>query len=145
MSGRTPFDEIERLFDRMGQQFEDASQQWEGLTPQRMSSRTASIDVADRGDEFFVTAELPGFEPDDVDLRVVDQTLYLDAERSEHVDVEEETFVHHERSHESVSRSVRLPEPVDVDDVTATVDNGVLSVTIPKAVPDSSGQSIDIE
>lgn len=145
MPGRTPFDEIERLFDRMGQQFEDASQQWEGLAPQRMASSTASIDVVDRDDEFLVTADLPGFEPDDVDLRVVDQTLYLDAERSEHVDVEEESFVRHERSHESISRNVRLPEPVDVDDVTATIEHGVLSVTIPKAIPDSSGESIDIE
>ena len=145
MSRRTPFDEIEHLFERMGEQFEDASRQWEGLTPQTMVGSGASIDVVDRGDEFAVTAELPGFEPEDVDLRVVDQSLSLDAERRDEMTVEEGEFVHHERSRGTVSRRVRLPEPVDPDDVTATMDRGVLSVTIPKASPDSSGHSIDIE
>lgn len=145
MDRRTPFDEIERLFERMGKQFEDVSGQWEGASPRAMLGAPASIDVADRGDEFAVTAELPGFSADDVDLRVADQTLYLDAERSEESAVEEENFVHQERSRESVARHVRLPEPVDTDGVTATLEDGVLSVTIPKAVPDSSGQRIDIE
>lgn len=145
MSRRTPFDDIERLFERMGEQFEDASRQWEGLSPQTIQGTSASIDVVDRGDEFHVTAELPGFEPDDVDLRIVDQTLSLDAERTEESFVEDAEFVHNERSRESVSRRVRLPEPVDADGVTATIDQGVLSVTIPKAVPDSTGHSIDIE
>lgn len=145
MSRRTPFDEIDRLFERMGEQFEDASQQWEGLSPQTISGSTASIDVVDQGDEFHVTAELPGFEPADVDLRVVDQTLHLDANRSDEMSVEEGNFVHQERSQESISRQVRLPEPVDPDDVTATMEQGVLSVTIPKSVPDSSGHAIDIE
>lgn len=145
MSRRTPFDEIERLFERMGEQFGDAPQQWEGLTPQAMTGSAASVDVVDRGDEFSVTAELPGFDAGDVDLRVVGQALHLDAERDEETSLEDENVVHHERSRESVSRRVRLPEPVDTDGVTATLERGVLSVTIPKAVPDSSGQSIDIE
>ena len=144
MSRRTPFDEIDRLFERMGEQFEDASKQWEGLSPQTMTGSQASIDVVDEGDEFAVAAELPGFGPDEVDLRVVDQTLYLDADRDEETSIEEGEFVHHERSHQSVSRRVRLPEPVDADDVTATLEQGLLTVTIPKAVPDSSGHSIDI-
>ena len=145
MSRRTPFDEIERLFDRMGQQFEDASRQWEGWNPQTVGETAPSIDVVDRGSEFAVTADLPGFEPDDVDLRVVDQTLSIDANRSEQTSVEEGNYVHHERSQESVSRRVRLPEPVEVDDVTATMENGVLSLTIPKAAPSREGSSIDIE
>lgn len=145
MSRRTPFDEIERLIDQMGQQFEDASQQWSGLNPQQMTGTASSIDVVDRGDAFHVTAELPGFDPDDVDLRIADRTLHLDATRSDEMTAEDATFVHQERTRESVSRRVRLPEPVDADDVTATIEQGVLSVTIPKAVPDSSSHSIDIE
>lgn len=146
MSRRTPFDEIERLFDRMGQQFEDASQQWEGLSPQTMmGSGSASIDVVDREEAFEVTVDLPGFEPQDVDLRVVDQTLSIDAERSSEHSVDEGEFVHHERSRESVSRRVRLPAPVEVDDVRATMENGVLSLTLPKTRPDDSGHAIDIE
>ncbi|SFR91617.1 HSP20 family protein [Halomicrobium zhouii] len=144
MSRRTPFDDIERLIDRMGEQFEDASRQWGGLNPQQLSG-ASSIDVVDRGDAFDVRADLPGFEPDDVDFRVVDQTLHLDAARSDEVSTEDGEFVHQERTSKSISRRVRLPEPVDADDVTATLEQGVLSVTIPKAAPDSTGHSIDIE
>ena len=145
MSRRTPFDEIEQLFERMGRQFEDASQQWEAWNPQEVGTSTASVDVVDDGDEFRVTVDLPGFEPDDVDLRLVDRTLYLDATRSEETSVDEENFVHQERTHESITRSVQLPEPVDVDDVTATMENGVLSLTVPKVDPTSNGHPIDIE
>jgi len=144
MSRRTPFDDIERLIDRMGEQFEDASRQWGGLSAQQLSG-PSSIDVLDRGDAFHVRADLPGFGPADVDLRVADQTLHLDATRNEETSMADAEFVHQERTSESVSRRVRLPEPVDADDVTATLDQGVLSVTIPKVAPDSSGHSIDIE
>jgi len=115
-----------------------------GLNPQRIAG-AVSIDVVDRGDAFDVTAELPGFEPDDVDFRVVDQALHLDATRSNEISTEDGEFVHQERTSESVSRRIRLPEPVDADDVTATLEQGVLSATIPKVVPDSTGHSIDIE
>jgi len=145
MSRRTPFDEIERLFERMGRQFEDASRQWETWAPQSMGTQSAAVDVVDREDEFEVTVDLPGFEPDDVDLNVVDQTLTIDAERDEEHSAEDEDYVHHERSRRSLSRRVRLPEPVDVDDVRAAMENGVLSLTLPKAHPESSGQAIDIE
>lgn len=145
MSRRMPFEEIERLFERMGAQFEDASQQLEGLSPEAMTESTVAVDVVDRGDEFAITAELPGFEPDDVDLHIVDQTLSLEADRSEEMAVEETEFVHHERSRQSVSRRLRLPEPVDPDDVTATMEQGLLTVTIPKAIPESGGHDIDIE
>lgn len=145
MSRRTPFDEIEQLFERMGQQVEEASRQMEGWTPQSMAGQAASADVADHDEEFEVTVDLPGFEPEDVDLRVVDQTLYLDAERSEETDVEEEDFVRHERTRAAISRRIRLPAPVEVDDVRATMENGVLSLTLPKSTPTSDGESIDIE
>lgn len=145
MSRRTPFDEIERMFEQMEQQFQEASQQFEGWSPQKMGGQSASIDVVDNDENFQVTADLPGFEPEDVDLRVVDQTLHIDAERSDEMEVNQEQYVHHERSQESISRRVRLPEPVEVDDVTATMENGVLSLTIPKAIPSSSGHDIDIE
>lgn len=145
MSRRTPFDEIEQLFDRMGHQFEEASRQWEGWTPQSMGGETAAVDLADRDEEFLVTIDLPGFDASEVDLRVVDQTLYVDAERDEETAVDEENYVHRERSRRSISRRVRLPEPVDVDDVHATMENGVLSLTLPKETPTSSGHDIDIE
>ncbi|MGA9402410.1 Hsp20/alpha crystallin family protein, partial [Haladaptatus sp.] len=68
MAGRkNPFDELEELFERMGRQFESMGDQFGGggmgWQPGGMS-----LDMADRGDEFVVTADLPGFEKDDIDI-----------------------------------------------------------------------------
>lgn len=155
-----PFDEMERTFERLSRQFEDAARSWEDewLGPDRggLADRTGDwgamgIDVADRDDEFVVTADVPGFETEDIDLELRGDALYIHAEESgesEETDETEEsegTYLRSERHHRRLSDSVRLPEPVDEDAVTATCRNGVLTVRLPKAEPSKSARKIDIE
>jgi len=144
MSQRNPFEELEEFFDRMSRQFEESSGRWDWSqwSPQQ---RSASIDLVDRDDEFEVTMDLPGFEKDEIDVRITDQTLHVDAEREEAVDEEQSNYIHHERSRESVSRRVHFPDAVDAVAVDATLSNGVLTVTVGKSEPIESGQEIEIE
>lgn len=136
MNTRTnPFEELERLFDRMGEQFDEASRGWESDGPLGRMLSTAgpmAIDLVDRDDEFVATVDLPGFEHDDVDVRVTDHTLRIDAEREASLDDEEARYIRRERHHESTRRSVRLPEEVDAGNVTARMNGGVLTITLPK-------------
>lgn len=145
MDRRTPIDELERLFERVERQLDEAAPQIEGLPGGGSTAGGAPLDVMDRGEEFAVTVELPGYDPEDVDVRIADRTLFVDAHRDEEMGMEEADFVRRERSHRSVSRSVRLPEPPNVDEVTANMEGGVLRITVPKAAPDAVGESIDIE
>ena len=131
----------------MGRQFDEASRFWESDGPfGRLSGEMESmaIDLVDHDDEFIVTVDLPGFQRDDVELRVTDHTLRIEAEREESVEEEEGQYLRHERRHESTKRSVRLPEEVDKEGVQARMKNGVLTITLPKTEVEES-RAIEIE
>jgi len=136
MSTRSnPFEELERLLEAMSRQFDDASRVWEAEGPLgrwASGAESMAIDLVDRDGEFVVTVDLPGFERDDVDIRVTDHTLRIEAEHEAVHDEEGERFIRHERRHESTDRSVRLPGEVDKQGVAARMRNGVLTITLPK-------------
>lgn len=136
-SSHNPFEEIERLFERMSRQFEAAADRWESSSePLKFWStemEPMAIDLVDRDDEFVATVDLPGFERDEVTVKVVDQTLHVEAEHTEEIDESDEHYVHRERRRESASRSIHLPTIVDEEAVEARMKNGVLTVTLPKA------------
>ncbi|WP_338739500.1 Hsp20/alpha crystallin family protein [Haloplanus salilacus] len=148
MDRRTPFDELDRLFEQMQENFENAAELWDPDAVETGVPTTAGlrIDLEDRGDELVLTGDLPGFETADIDVRVDDRTLHVSAERDEETDMESQDgeFVRRERRHSSVSRSVSLPTAVDTAEITATHDNGILTVRMPKADPDSEGTRIDV-
>jgi HSP20 family protein len=150
MSARSnPFEELERFFDRMSRQFEDATRSWEAENPlSRWSggaeSEAMSVDLVDRDGEFVATVDLPGFDREDVEVSVTDHRLRIAAERETVHDEDEERFLRHERQHAATHRSIRLPEAVDTEGVTAKMRNGVLTVTLPK-MEATNARTIDIE
>jgi HSP20 family protein len=148
MSPRSnPFEELEQLFERMSRQFEDATRMWEtGSSSGRRGGEmeSPSIDLAEDDGQFVVTADLPGFERGDVGIRVTDHTLRIEAEREESAEEREERYLRRERRHESMRRSIRLPDEVDKDGVTARMKNGVLTVTLPR-LETGEARTIDIE
>lgn len=131
MSTRSnPFEEIERFFQRMSQQFDES---WETNAPfGRFGGTEMPIDLVEHDAEFVVTVDLPGFEKSDVDIRVTDHTLHVDADHDETTHESDEEYLRHERRHESMRESIRLPEEVDKENVSARMKNGVLTITVPK-------------
>ncbi|WP_439028289.1 Hsp20/alpha crystallin family protein [Haloarchaeobius sp. DT45] len=133
---RNPFEEFEEMIDRMSQQFDQS-----GMS----TLETVPIDMQDHGDEYEVIADLPGFASDDIELTFSEGTLHLDASREEETEEGSEEagrYIHRERR-ESVSRSIRVPEPVDEDGITASFNNGALTIRLPKEEADE-GHTIDI-
>ena len=142
-----PFDELERLFERMSRQFDEATGMWDAENPfGRMATgmESMSIDLVEADDEFVVTADLPGFERDEVDIQVTDHTLRIEAEHEEATEEHEADYLRRERRHESVHRSIRLPDEVDKEAVEARMKNGVLTVTLPRLEAEEA-RSIEIE
>jgi len=136
---RNPFEDLERMFERMSRQFEDWEPEWEA-----MGDIDMSVDVADYDDELVVTADLPGYESDDIDVRLSDSRLHIEAHHEESTGEESGEYLRRERSHRSVSRSLTLPEPVDPDSVSAKYKNGVLTLHMSKVEP-AEGTHIDVE
>jgi HSP20 family protein len=117
--------DVERLFDRMRMEF--GSTLSSGL-----STLGPSLDVSETEDTVVVRVELPGVDPDDVQISVTDQTLYLRGEKKlEHV-TSGVHFHRVERRFGSFSRTVGLPCPVEVEEIEATYEKGVLMIVMPK-------------
>jgi HSP20 family protein len=136
------------MFERMNDQLREAANSWEPgepFEPWRPGTVTMATDVKDTDDEFVVTVDVPGFERDDIDVRVADDVLRIEAEREEAEADEDEQYVRRERTARSVHRSITFPTPVETKDVDATLTNGVLSIVVPKAQPLEEGTTIDIE
>lgn len=148
MSMRTnPFEEIERFFDRMSRQFEEDADRWESGEPFGGWSKgvdAMAVDLAERDDEFVVTVDLPGFTREDVGVQVTDHTLRIHAEREEQLDDEEANYIRRERRHSSASRTIRLPEEVETENVKAEMTNGVLTVSLPRLTTEEA-REIEIE
>ncbi|MFP8891190.1 Hsp20/alpha crystallin family protein [Natrialbaceae archaeon A-CW2] len=137
---RNPFEDLEEMLDRLSEQF-DGGVGTDGLPV----PSSVPVDVVDRVDEYVVTADLPGFETEDIDLTLADGTLRLDAEDTDEDETLDEHYIRRERTQRSISRRIRLPEPVDEEGVSAGYNNGVLTVTLPKLEEGDDSKQIDIE
>ena len=134
------------MFDRMASQFGEMSRGFEARDSVR--GRGMPVDLTDEGDAVVVTADLPGYEKEDIRLSVSDGLLTVRAERAASTERDDETYVHRERRAQSAHRTVPIPVDVDEDAASATYRNGVLTVTLPKINPDEGdddSHSIDIE
>jgi len=91
-----------------------------------------AVNAWEDGDQFHLEAELPGFEISDIDISLVDKQLTLSGE-SKGVGVEEGTYLRRERRGGKFTRTLRLASEIDADRISATLKDGVLHVTLPKA------------
>jgi HSP20 family protein len=91
------------------------------------------LDVVDTGDSFVVRAELPGIRPEDVQVMVQGNLLTIHGESRTSQEQQDQQWILRERRAETFHRSVTLPTLVDVDRAQAHCENGVLTLTLPKA------------
>jgi HSP20 family protein len=102
-------------------------------TNEVVGSWNLPLDVAEKGDVFTVKASLPGISPDDLNVTLEDNVLTIQGETKQDETIEENSYHIRERRYGSFSRSVRFPVPVEGDKVEAEYENGVLTLSIPKA------------
>lgn len=140
---RNPFEELNTLIERMNRQFSELSQTFE---PEPLGVLTeVPVDVVDDGESILVTADLPGYARDEIDLRVDRDTLTISAAATEEDRFDDDQYHRHERTQTSVQRRVTLPTAVDASNASATAEHGVLTVTLPKLDAGASGYQIDVE
>lgn len=137
---RNPFEDIEELLDRVSRQVEEGmgagGLQVPGSVP---------VDVVDAGEEYLVTADLPGYETDDIELTLSEGTLRLEASREDESEYAEGRYLRRERTRTSANRRIRLPDPVEEESVSAGFEDGVLTVRLPKVSGTDDSKQIDIE
>jgi HSP20 family protein len=118
--------EMDRLFERA---FEDwPLNQWQPST-----SWGLALDVAENDDAFIVNASVPGLKPEDIDITISDNVLTIKGEYKADETIDEEKYHIRERRFGSFGRSISLPSSVEADKVEAKYEDGVLTLTVPKA------------
>ena len=128
-----PYGELVTLRDAMGRLFEDSFVSpltWRQLDGEMLNP---AMDVHQTGDEIIVTASLPGLKAEDVDITITGQTLAIRGEFKADEKVERDQYLYRERRYGTFHRQVELPVRVQGDATTATFEDGVLTLNIPKA------------
>lgn len=111
----------------------------EALAGGRITGRTSwvpAMDIAERADHYSIQVDLPGVNPGDVELGFEQNVLTLRGTKPSVLDAktEEEYRLHaRERVSGAFERAVRLPDSVDAEHIEAHFDQGVLTITVPKA------------
>jgi HSP20 family protein len=91
-----------------------------------------AADVAISGDDLVVTMDVPGLTAEDLSIEVKDTSLLVRGERKRPLVAEGTSYTHVERPFGAFERHVRVPRGTDPDRITASLDNGVLSLIVPK-------------
>jgi HSP20 family protein len=92
-----------------------------------------AMDIRESKDAYTVTAELPGLTKKDVEITAEDNVLTISGERQLEAEGENENYHRIERSYGSFKRSFTLPIQVIQDKVDARYQNGILTISLPKA------------
>lgn len=126
--------ELERLgrFWDPWQEFERMSRALSRMSTTR-SYDFPLINLWVSGDTATVITELPGIDPANIDINVVDSTLVLKGNREAEALRDDETYHRRERWQGAFSKSVELPFRVEVDKVKASYKKGILTIELPRA------------
>jgi HSP20 family protein len=129
--------DMDRWFTDYDRQFGEPDQR------RAVAARWPRMTLSDTGSALTLRAELPGFKDEDISVTVHDTTLSISGERK--VEVPEGYDVHRrERGELKFSRSATLPTKVDAEKAQASLKQGVLELTLPKA-PEAQPKQIAVK
>jgi HSP20 family protein len=91
-----------------------------------------AMDVVEKETEYQISAELPGIDENNVEIKLVNNALTIKGEKNEEKEEEQKDYYMSERRYGSFQRSFALPDGIDVDKIEASFVKGVLTVKLPK-------------
>jgi HSP20 family protein len=126
-----PFREMISLRQAMDRLFEDSFVRFPHLSGDGV--REFPIDVYQTKKDLVVKAALPGVKPEEVDITITDDAVTIKGEHAEEQETKEYDYLYRERYYGAFSRSVAIPVKVKGEKAEATFEEGVLTLTLPKA------------
>lgn len=129
---------LDRLFE--GSIFQNGSTDDSSIATSAWIPR---VDITEEPDRFVLFADIPGVEPEQIEVQMDKGILTIKGERRKESKVETESFSRIERRHGSFHRRFALPDSADPDQISATGCNGVLQITIPKR-PETTPRRIQV-
>lgn len=126
--GWDPLGELQRQVDRLFDFTADMSRQFHQTWRQ-----FPAFNLYEGTNDFFLVAPMAGLKPADLDITVAGNTLTMKGERKRPANVPDDHYRRQERWQGKWSRTVQLPDNVDTSQLAAALDNGVLTLRIPKS------------
>ncbi len=133
--------EFDRVFERFRRDFERALIPHERVLGHVLPNVTdietniPYIDLEDKGNEFVLSAEAPGFTKDEIEINICGKSIEISGCKETNVDEKNKSYVRKERMSESFYRTLTLPEEVKYEEVSADLKDGVLEIVLPKKSP----------
>lgn len=105
------------------------------LPSEEVSNRTwmPPVDIQETADAYRLVAELPGMTKEDINITLENNVLRLSGERKFEKDIKKDGYQRVERTYGTFARAFTLPSQVNHDKVQASFENGLLTITVPKA------------
>lgn len=124
-------EEIDNMVDRF---FKEPFSADGLLAPFSKDTFSPACNIEEEANKYTIVAEMPGVDPDNIDIEIDDYSISIKGEREETVTTEDEDKKMHmvEHSYGSFHRSFTLPENVDADNISADYKNGILTIDLPK-------------
>lgn len=127
-----PVRDMVTLREKMNRLFEDVfTGQSEGKEL-AASTWAPAVDIFETENDLVMTAEVPGIDEKDIEIKIEDNTLILKGARKFEKETKEENYHRIERSYGSFYRAFTLPNSIDPERIQAEHENGVLKITMPK-------------
>lgn len=129
------FVNMQRMFNNMPKGEEQTS----------ISSFVPSVNTREGEFAYHIDVDLPGIKKEDINIDVHDGTLTISGERNFKDEVKEEDYYKVETAFGKFQRAFNLPESVDVENISAASNDGVLEIVIPKLEKDTNKKRIEIK
>jgi len=128
-----PFRDVVSLRDAMNRLFEESIVQTRTGWPVSDRAEALAVDMYETDDTIVVKAAIPGIKSDELDVSITGDTLTIKGETKAEEEIEEGNFIRRERCYGSFCRSLTIPLSVVADQAEAEFEDGVLTLTLPKA------------
>ena len=143
--------EIDRLFEDTFRGFGvpswSRSPLWDQmLNNDFMPAFKANVDVASDDKQYTITLEAPGLEQKDVSIELKDQVLIIKGNKQQQQEESDQHYYRIERRYGAFERVLAVPDDADINSINATMDKGLLKITIPrKEVVESKSKTIEVK
>ncbi len=105
------------------------ARRWMAAAEHSQSARFLAVNIRDEGETYLLTALVPGLKADDLNIQVLEDVVSIDGQFAE----DENEYLLQELPNGSFRRELRLPSELDAEKVEAKIENGILSLRLPKA------------
>jgi HSP20 family protein len=126
-----PFGEMVSLGNVMDRLLEDSFVKW--ARPLDGGTATPSVDIFETAEKLGIRASLPGIKPEDIDISITPEGVVIKGETRDEKETKEENYVRRECHYGTFARTIALPQGLKVDKAEAIMENGILTLEIPRA------------